>query len=262
MRRSLVVIALLLPLLAIALVVGDLRHARADLENQIFTSKGDQLRIVVPRGWRATEQPSYPGILLWMTRAQPDAHIVLTAEAFTRKQYCSWPIQCRTSHDALPTKLACALRSQLDAAAHQQQRALHVGPIQAGPKENEVNGLPSVWFEYDDGKHYFRQAVALTEDRVISVLLSTSSPDARLSYVRAFESALRTLRPLTLEEAVAAGGPAVPPPDGAIVATPHGDGGPIDAGILPDAAVATLAGSGAFQSPPAAKINPVGSCAQ
>jgi hypothetical protein len=94
--------------------------------------------------------------------------------------------------------------------------------------------MPSVWFEYDDGKHFFRQAVALTEDRVVSLLLSTGSQDARAGYVRAFEQALRTLGPVTAEEASA--GAAQPAP--AI---------PVDAGL---------------PSAPSPKVNPVGSCAQ
>jgi len=223
-RRSLVSLA---PLLACIVVAS----AYGDLENQVFTSKPDELRMVVPRGWRATDQPSYPDQLLWMMHGQPDAHIVLTAEPFTRKLYCSWPIQCRTSHDALPSKLACALRARLEA------HKLRVGPIQAGPRENEDAGMPTVWFEYDDGKHYFRQAVALTSDRAVSLLLSTQSLDARTGYVRAFEAALRTLRPLTAEEesAAAAAAPAAPS----------------DAGV-PDAP----------PSAPGPEINPVGSCAQ
>ena len=60
--------------------------------------------------------------------------------------------------------------------------------------------MPSVWFELDDGKQYLRQAVALGEDRVISLTLTTQSAEARTAHVRAFEQALRTLRPLTLEE--------------------------------------------------------------
>jgi hypothetical protein len=221
--------------LCVALVVAMPAIAIAELENQIYTAKNDQLRMIVPRGWRATDQPSYPGLLLWMMRGQPDAHMVLTAETFTRKLYCSWPITCRTSHDALPAKLACALRAQLEQAAHAEDHPLHIGPIQAGPKENEAAGMPSVWFEYDDSKHFFRQAVALTEDRVVGLLLSTASSDARAGYVRAFEQGLRTLRPLTVEEANAAGA-AQPVPAPA-----------------PDAGV---------PSPPSPKVNPVGSCAQ
>src|SRR5258705_1654494 len=88
-------------------------ESSAELENQVFTSRGDRLRLVVPRGWRATDQPSYPGLLLWMLRSQPDGKMVLTAEAFTHEMYCSWPIDCRTLHEALPAKFACAIEKDL-----------------------------------------------------------------------------------------------------------------------------------------------------
>ena len=203
--------------------------------------------MVVPRGWRATDQPSYPGLILWMMRSQPEGKIVLTAQAFTRELYCSWPIQCRSSHDPLQGKYACALRQKL---ADQRMR---VGPVQAGPKDNEAAGVPSVWFEYDDGKHFLRHAVALSSDRAISLVLSAPTNDARATHVRAFEQALRTLHTLTAAEtapvdavdaAVPAGDAAPAPSDGAAALT---DDASVDAGAM-------------FESAPAPKINPVGPC--
>lgn len=220
----------------------------AELENQIFTSKKDRLRLVVPRGWRATDQPSYPGMLLWMLRSKPEGKMVLTAEPFTRTVYCSWPPECRASSDPLPTKLACALRQKLSA------QRVHVGPVQAGPKENEAAGMPSVWFELDDGKHFLRQAVALGEDRVVSLTLTASSAEARTAHVRAFEQALRTLRPLTLEEL----GNALPPPEQVVMQLVVDAG--VDGATAP--ADAAPAASATFESAPAPKINPVGPCAK
>jgi hypothetical protein len=220
----------------------------AELDNQIFTSKPHRLRLVVPRGWRATDQASYPGMLLWMMRSGPDGKMVLTAEPFTRTLYCSWPPECRATTDPLPTKLACALRSQLE------RQRLNVGPVQAGPKENEVAGIPSVWFDVDDGKRFLRQAVALREDRVVSLTLSTSSAEARGSHARAFQEALRTLRPLALEEM----GTALPPPEQVVMQLVV-DASVTDAGAPADAAPAATA---TFESAPAPKVNPVGPCAQ
>ncbi len=238
--------------LAIGLVAAFVVATRADLEQQLYTSRTDRLRFVVPRGWRATDQSSYPGLLLWMTRvdANRTSTMVLTAQAFTREVYCSWPVTCRTNRDAtLPEKLACALGQKLSA------RRIHVGQIQAGPKENEAAGLPSVWLEYDDGKQFFRHALAVNEDRVVSLVLTAPSNEARAQQARAFEQALRTLRPLTPEELGSANAPPPPPP------APPGDAG-VDGNALIDAAVGTTPGSAAFESAPAPKINPVGSCAQ
>src|SRR5512139_3683560 len=92
-------------LFALVFLVGDSR-AELDSQNQVFTSPADRLRMVVPRGWRATDQPSYPGLLLWMMRSQPPGQIVLTSETFTRDLYCSWPVACRASSDTLTAQFA------------------------------------------------------------------------------------------------------------------------------------------------------------
>lgn len=241
-------------LLACAIVVGVLALAihsstvNADLENSIFTSKAHRLRIIVPRGWRATDQPSYPGLLLWMLRSSPSGKMVLTAEPFTRQVYCSWPIECRSSPDSLPQKYACAMRHKLEA------QRLHVGVVQAGPKENEQAGMPSVWFDFDDGEDFVRQAVAVREDRLISLVLSAPSTEARNAHVRYFEQALRTLRPLTPQEL----GEPLPSPQQVVTQLID------DAGAAPADAVASdaaVAAPTAFESAPVQKaIDPVGSC--
>jgi len=269
------VAAIALPLVAVLALVFSDGEVAADLENNnsVYTSPSGRLRMIVPRGWRATDQPSYPGLLLWMMRSQPEGQLVLTAEAFTRDLYCSWPIACRANHDATPVeKYACALRDRL-AREH-----FRVGPTQPGPKDTEAGGLPSVWFELDDGKHFLRQAIAMTNDRAISLVLTTSSNDARSAHSRAFEQALRTLHVLSTAEmrqrtasstsstsatstAIDAG-----PIDGTGTIRLDLDAGMIisDAGIadapttLDDAAV--IDGGVTFESAPAPAIDPVGPC--
>ena len=222
-------------------------ESAAELENQVFTSRTDRIRLVVPRGWRATDQPSYPGLALWMMRSQPAGQIVLTSEAFTRELYCSWPIACRSSHETTASKYACALRGKLTA------QRMRVGPVQAGPKDNEASGLPSVWFEYDDGKKFLRQAVALgASDRAVSLVLSAPSNEARAAHVRAFEQALRTLRTISAEEVAATStiDAGMVPLDG-----PIADGGTAGEPITRDAGPAA-----AFESAPAPREAPVGPC--
>jgi hypothetical protein len=241
-RQLAFVFVLSLPLVAtIAILVDDRVDADLENNNQVFTSKADGLRMIVPRGWRPTDQPSYPGLLLWMMRSQPEGQIVLTAEAFTRELYCSWPAACRARNEPPPATYACALRDRLT--------ALHfkVGPSQAGPKEAELAGLPSVWFEYDDGKHFLRQAVAISNDRAISLVLVAPTNDARTAHSRPFEQALRTLRllqPLAGEPSNA---------DAGVVESVS-----TDATTLVDAA--TVDAGTRFESAPAPKLEPVGAC--
>ena len=219
---------------ALAISAGVLvEDSAADLDNLVFTSRKDHLRLIVPRGWRASDLPSYPGVLLWMARSQPPGQIELTVEDFTRDLYCSWPVPCRTSRDDTPSKYACALRAKLEA------QHLKVGPPPAGPKENEADGLPSIWFEYDDGKHFLRHAIAFSSDRAISLVLSAPSNAARSAHARAFEQALRTLHLLSAEETALASG--------------------IDAAVAHVPEDASDAGA-SFESAPAPKISPVGPC--
>jgi hypothetical protein len=251
MLRVMVGLTLLVIVCVAGRVLADLENQQRGGEGGVFTSSSNHLQLVVPRTWHASDQASYPGMLLWLEHGQPDAHIVLTADSFTHELYCSWvrasrrkdaPPACRST--SLPTKFACALQAKL------RDQHMRVGPIEAGPKENEVAGIETVLFEYDDGKHFLRQAVAVTDDRAVSLLLSTTSADARASYVRAFEQALRTLAPWTEQT------PATPD------STAQAPQVPEDAGVLPDAAGSATAPVPVLVSAPASKVQPVGTCAQ
>jgi hypothetical protein len=232
---------------ALAVIAGVLvEESAADLDGQVFTSRPDRLQLLVPRGWRSSDQKSYPGMLLWMARSQPQGQIELTGEDFTRELYCSWPVTCRTSRDNLPAaKYACALRVKLEA------QHLRVGPIQAGPRENETAGVASVWFEYDDGRHFLRHAIAMSADRAFSLVLSTPTAEARATHTRAFEQVLRTMQLLTAEETAQA--------TGIDAAVAINDAMPSDA-VLIDGAI--LDGGVVFQSapPPAQVVSPIGPC--
>src|SRR5262249_24742620 len=149
--------------------------------------------------------------------------------------------------EGLPSQYACALRAKLEA------QHLKVDPIQAGPKENEAEGLPSIWFEYNDGKHFLRHAIAFSgQDRAISLVLSSPTIPARTTHARAFEQALRTLHVLSAEETARASGI-----DAAMAGVPD-DATPIDSGALTNAAV--LDAGAPVESTPAPKLSPIGPC--
>jgi hypothetical protein len=238
---------------------ADLENPGRDAEPRVFTSPADGVRMVVPRQWQATDQPTYPGLILWMMRNQPPAQVALTAEPFTRELYCSWPPQCRAAQESLTARFACALRTRLAA------QRLRVGPTQPGPKENAAAGMPSAWFEYEDGKRFLRHAVALTADRAFSLVLSSPTAAARAAHVRSFEQMLRTLRPLTDAETAEAAETA--PADAAIAeagtgAAPTG-AAPAETGTGAAPTGAAPAGTSAgvpVRSPPAPKLDPVGPC--
>lgn len=231
---------------ALSITVGVLvGSSSAELESAVFTWREARLRMIVPRGWRASDQTSYPGLVLWMARSDPPGQIQLTVERFTRELFCSWPRSCQASRESLPSRYACALRIALEA------KRLRVEPIQAGPKENEAAGLASIWFDYDDGKHFLRQAIAFSPDYAISLVLSTPTREARGTHGRAFEQALRTLHLLSAEESARAEGidaGVAPPSDASVVdSTTLADGAVLDAGAV-------------FESAPAPRISPIGPC--
>lgn len=189
----------------------------AELDNQLFTSSEHRIKITVPKGWRPSELPSYPGIVLWMLRSQPEARIVVGTEELRQELVCAWPSECRALSKPLSERYACALRTQLE------RQNILVGQIQAGPKENVAAGMPSVWFEFTDGKRYVRQAVAANERRVVSFALSTGSIADRGTHARAFDQALRSLQELSEAEARAASPASAPtdsPPTSGSAATP------------------------------------------
>jgi len=252
--RAALPLALLIAIATIATFLVE--DSAAELDNQVFTSRSDRLRMIVPRGWRATDHATYPGLLLWMMRTSPPGQIVLSSESFTRELYCSWPATCRDATDTPTMKYACALRVKL------QAQRLRVGPTQAGPKENEAAGMSSVWFEYDDGKRFLRQAIAVTNDRAISLVLSAPTIEARSAHVRPFDQALRTLRLLSAAEAAPAGTDAaitiVDDSGDAVVPVTTPDASTRDGGAILDGAAPTTAVT--FESAPAPKIEPVGTC--
>jgi hypothetical protein len=255
MRRLAFAAGALALLVAVVAMLGSagvfsVEESAAELDGNIFRSPQHRVRIVVPRGWRKTDEPSYPGLLLWMMPpTRPPAQIVLTAETFTRELYCSWSPACR----AMPTntaRYACALREKLAA------QKMRVGPTQLGPKENDQVGLPSLLFEYDDNRRFLRHAVTVTEDRAFSLVLSAQTSEARATYVRTFDQTLRTLVPLTAAEAAAPIAAQARPDAGLTVAVDAAlhdaialptDAAPLDAGVV-------------FETQPNTKINPIGPC--
>jgi hypothetical protein len=228
--------------------LADLDPRACSSQTQVLTARQERVRMVIPRNWCASDHPSYPGVLVSIVpavRNAPPGEILLTAEPFTRQLYCSWSVACRTQASNT-AKYACGLREKLAAAR------LRVGPAQLGPKENEVAGLPSMWFEFDDGKRFLRQAIAVTGDRALSLVLTTPTADARTSHARPFDQALRTLQILTAAESVAPTGTVV---DAGVVAPPN------DAPDKKDEPHAGSGnGSGSGSAAPPVRINPIGDC--
>jgi hypothetical protein len=191
--------------------------AEAGLEGEVYTSREANIRLVVPRGWRVSDLPTYPGILLWMARTKPPGRMLLTVDTIDRDARCAWPKACRDGARPLAEQMACALAVRVEAAGFRP------GPVQSGR---------TPWFDYEDGKRWLRQAVLMSGSRAVTLILSASSIADRANHARSFDRAIRSLRPLTASEAAA-------------VAPVIDAGLPLDGGLLPEQPLdAGVAGDG------------------
>ncbi len=218
--------------------------ALAELDNQLFTSKNHRVKLTVPKGWRPSELPSYPGIILWMLRSQPEGRIVVGAEPLRQELFCSWSPECR-AFPTMAARYACHLRAQLD------RQDVLLGPVQAGPKDLDAK-LQSVWFEFTDGKRFVRQAIAANDRRVVSIALSTGSAADRATHARAFEQALRSLGELTEAEA------RTTPDDAEPARSTPSPSSPPEPGAAPPPAGTTTTTSTSSTSEPTSSEQPAG----
>ena len=164
--------------------------------------------------------------------------ILLTSEFIDDDAYCAWPTACREVDATLAAKYGCALASSLE------RTGFHVGPQQVGPHTSDDPTLDSIYFDFDDGKKWLRQAIVTDGARAHSLILTAPSQSQRTSQLRAFEQALRTLHPLTstatsVVPAEIESTTDLPPLDGGLLvhldAAPLDDAGPRDAALAGDA---------------------------
>lgn len=178
----------------IALLAYGVHRADATLDDAAFTSRDPGVRMALPRGWRASETPAYPGVLLWLNRTQPPGQLLLTVEDIGADARRCWPADatdggaaCR--REPTTTAFLCVLRSRLARAGFE------LGPIEEGR-----------WFDFQDRtnpRRYLRQGVVVGGERAFSLILSAPTTADRATHGRAFERSLRALRPTGAAEAAA-----------------------------------------------------------
>ena len=187
------------------------------VENQLFRDDKNGVALSVPRGWRASTQPIYPGVALWMSRSQPAATLFVSIEPTTQALVCSWPKPCRAPGNSLAATYACAVR---DTVQRMRSQATASG---RGGREASDAGFDAQWLEYQNGQRFVRHAIFMNSQRAVSIVLATTSFDARATHTRTFEQMLRTVRTFTPTENVAtptAPNSAVPTAGGTRDATP------------------------------------------
>jgi hypothetical protein len=199
---------------ALAALVGP--PASATLDDDVYTSRDQDVRMVTPRGWRVSESPAYPGVLLWMNRTKPPGQMLLTVDDVGPEAQVCWPKTC--PHEATVRAFLCVLQGRLTDAGFQ------VGPVEDGR-----------WFDYQDGKparRFLRQGVIVLGHRAFTLILATPASTDRVAHARAFDRALRTIRSLDTEREAAAAIDAGAPAGDA--GTARDGGAPTDAGAPTD----------------------------
>lgn len=151
---------------AIACVVST---AVADLEDGVFTSEKWRVSMEAPTNWQPTDQTAYPNILLWMERRDPKGVMLLAAE--------------QVDSDIDSTTYAKKTITKLE----------EMGFKTRPPQLHTTTGASLVDFE--NGDAFLRQAYITTNGFAYTLTLSAESNRIRGLHLRAFDSALRSLKP-------------------------------------------------------------------
>ncbi len=162
-------------LLIAALVIAGSSLSQADLREGVFQSKVWKVKLSPPRGWQASDHSTYPGVLLWMLHQPTQSRMLFAAEKI------------------LPSMKHA--KSAQDYATHTAVQLQALGYVVRAPQLHSATG--AFWMDFNDGKHFLRQAVLVPDgsDVGYSLSLSTSDPKTRSSLLRVFDHTLRSVKP-------------------------------------------------------------------
>lgn len=149
--------------------------ARAEIDEDRYRSPEWRIAMRLPTSWQTTEQTSYPNILLWLVRHNPDAKLLLAAEP---------------------------VAAELDAKAYAEAtiERLHALGFEVRPPQLHA-ATGAYYMDFDDGRTFLRQAVLVVGGAGFSLTLAAEDSTSRGQLLRVFDEALRSLRPITKAEA-------------------------------------------------------------
>jgi hypothetical protein len=167
-------------LLAAFAVLGAMAPmALAEIEGDRFESSVWRVRMTAPANWQLTEQTAYPSLLLRLERRDPRGLMLLGAEKVAEGT------STRDYAKQVSEKLE-ALRFEVRA-----------------PQLHTTTGAAIL--DFQNGSAFLRQALLVKGTIAYSLTLSAADARTRGSHLRAFDAALRSIRPLR--------GAAPPPPE-------------------------------------------------
>jgi hypothetical protein len=142
--------------------------AVADIEGDRFTSDEWRVSLTAPRGWLLTEQTSYPNILLWMIRHDPEGKMILSAE----------PVDPGVDAQAYAQKTLALLET--------------FGFEGRAPTVHSSTG--AFYYDIDNGLTYLRQAFLVSDGTGYVLTLAAGDASVRSQHSRSFDYALRAIR--------------------------------------------------------------------
>ncbi len=177
--------------------------AVAEIDNGVLRDTAAGFSINLLSGWRFSDQPSYPGIAVWLRRTTPQATIWVASEPVTKNLICSWPEQIRHGAGTPAAKYAYALIAQL----RSQRIDVSTVKVREPGIDNELKqdtanvnaGFASAWFEYSNNRRFIRHAIIMNAKLAITVTMSSPTADARSAHIREFETMRRSIRALRVE---------------------------------------------------------------
>ena len=162
-----------------AIVLGD-TPAQADLTGDRYQSDEWRVSLTGPKGWQLSAHSSYPSILLWMAHRRPKARMLFSAE------------------------LLMDVKNAQSYATQTAARLEKLGFRVRAPQLHSATG--AYWMDFDNGKHFLRQALLVPSQLGIGYSLTLSAPDIRTrgQLLRAFDYALRSIVPMRKKQAAGA----------------------------------------------------------
>lgn len=149
--------------------------AIADVDGDRYESDTWLVSMQRPKNWQMSEQSSYPNVLLWMSRRNPYARMLLSAERRTR-------------------------RITAMAYAKETKRILETLGFSVAPIKRHSTGAS--WIEFDNcgdasdckGKAFLVQAFLVANGNAYALTMSTQNRRIRGQNLRAFDYTLRSMR--------------------------------------------------------------------
>lgn len=155
---------------AVAVIAATATAGLAEIQGDQFESSKWRVAMTAPVNWQLTEQTAYPSLLLRLERRDPRGLMLLGAEKVaagtSTKDYV----------EGVRERLG-ELRFEVRAAQ------LHT-----------TTGAAII--DFDNGTAFLRQALLVKGTIAYSLTLSAADARTRGSHLRAFDAALRSIRPL------------------------------------------------------------------